>query len=47
MFARGLDQGVLLRPIGHTLYFMPPYVTGDSEFAQLVDTSISLLDALA
>ena len=35
-FAEGLARELLLRPIGRTVYFMPPYVLGDDEFALLV-----------
>ena len=31
------ERDVLLRPIGNTVYFMPPYVIGDEEFAMLVE----------
>ena len=36
-FARGLERGVLLRPIGSTVYFMPPYVIDDDAFALLCE----------
>ena len=35
-FAEGLKRELLLRPIGRTLYFMPPYIVTDDEFAALV-----------
>ena len=35
-FARGLERELLLRPIGRTVYFMPPYIVTDDEFAALV-----------
>jgi adenosylmethionine---8-amino-7-oxononanoate aminotransferase len=35
-FAEGLARGILLRPLGNTVYFMPPYVVTDDEFALLV-----------
>ena len=38
-----LDQGLLLRPIGRTLYFMPPYVIGDAAMAHLVEGSLQAL----
>jgi adenosylmethionine-8-amino-7-oxononanoate aminotransferase len=41
-FARALEMGVLLRPIGNTVYFMPPYVIGDEEFAQLVEAGLAV-----
>ena len=43
-FASGLKREVLLRPIGTTVYFMPPYVVTDDEFALLVDAALAILD---
>jgi adenosylmethionine-8-amino-7-oxononanoate aminotransferase len=43
-FARALERGVLLRPIGRTVYFMPPYITSDEEFGLLCDVSAQVLD---
>lgn len=43
-FAAALARGVLLRPIGNTVYFMPPYVTTDDEYAMLVDCALALAD---
>jgi adenosylmethionine-8-amino-7-oxononanoate aminotransferase len=34
----------LLRPIGRTVYFMPPYVLTDEEFALLADRTCDILD---
>jgi adenosylmethionine-8-amino-7-oxononanoate aminotransferase len=45
-FALGLEQGVLLRPIGNTVYFMPPYIVGEEEFARLVSTATAIADRL-
>ena len=39
-----MDEGVLLRPIGHTLYFMPPYVLTEADQAFLVRASLKVLD---
>jgi len=39
-----LAEGLLLRPIGSTLYFMPPYVIDDAAMHQLVDGSLRALD---
>jgi adenosylmethionine-8-amino-7-oxononanoate aminotransferase len=44
-FARALEAGVLLRPIGSTVYFMPPYVIADAEFELLVEAGIALAEA--
>jgi len=35
MFANSLDQGVLIRPIGNTVYVMPPYIMSPTETIQL------------
>jgi len=40
-----LDQGLLLRPIGQTLYFMPPYVLDDDALAHLAGGALRALDA--
>jgi adenosylmethionine-8-amino-7-oxononanoate aminotransferase len=45
-FEIALSRGVLLRPIGNTVYFMPPYVIGDDEFAMLVETGLAIVEAL-
>jgi len=37
---------LLLRPIGNTVYFMPPYVIGDAEIEILTQRTAGLLDAL-
>jgi adenosylmethionine-8-amino-7-oxononanoate aminotransferase len=39
-----LSEGVLLRPIGNTVYFMPPYVTDEGEWAMLMRASRQALD---
>jgi adenosylmethionine-8-amino-7-oxononanoate aminotransferase len=41
-FEAALARGVLLRPIGNTVYFMPPYVLTDDEFGLLADTGAAL-----
>ena len=35
MFANSLDKGVLIRPIGNTIYVMPPYILTSEETMQL------------
>jgi adenosylmethionine-8-amino-7-oxononanoate aminotransferase len=46
-FAAGaLARGVVLRPIGSTVYFMPPYIVTDDEFSWLVARTVETLDAL-
>lgn len=41
-----LARGVFLRPIGASVYFMPPYVLGDAELTLLAETTLDLLDGL-
>ena len=31
MFQKGMQEGVLIRPIGQTVYVMPPYILSNSE----------------
>ncbi|MEO6927713.1 MAG: aminotransferase class III-fold pyridoxal phosphate-dependent enzyme, partial [Casimicrobiaceae bacterium] len=45
-FAAALARGLLLRPIGNTVYFMPPYIVTDDEVAMLVDGCVRILDTL-
>ena len=45
-FAAALKQELLLRPIGNTVYFMPPYVIGENEIGLLAQRTAGLLDAL-
>ncbi len=45
-FQLALERGVLLRPIGRTVYFMPPYVLEDGDFARLVETGLAIADRL-
>ena len=45
-FAEGLTRELLLRPIGKTVYFMPPYIVTDDEFALLASRTGEILDAL-
>jgi adenosylmethionine-8-amino-7-oxononanoate aminotransferase len=35
----------VLRPIGNTVYFMPPYVVSDADFALLVERTLEILDS--
>ena len=44
-YRRALEAGVLLRPLGATVYWMPPYVIGEAEIGFLVDAVTRLLDA--
>ena len=41
-FEAALARGVLLRPIGNTVYFMPPYIVTDEEFGMLVQVALDI-----
>jgi adenosylmethionine-8-amino-7-oxononanoate aminotransferase len=40
----GLQHGVLLRPIGNTVYFMPPYIIQEDEIAQMAKAAMGGID---
>ncbi len=44
VFAASLRRGMMLRPIGNTIYFMPPYVIADDEFDHLVTQTLAVID---
>ncbi|MBD3790202.1 MAG: adenosylmethionine--8-amino-7-oxononanoate transaminase [Campylobacterales bacterium] len=39
VYQYGLKQGVLLRPLGNVIYFMPPYIISYKEIDQMIDTA--------
>ena len=43
-FTAAIEQELLLRPLGNTVYFMPPYVIADNEFELLVARTAEILD---
>jgi adenosylmethionine-8-amino-7-oxononanoate aminotransferase len=36
VYRHSLQNGVLLRPIGNVVYFMPPYIVGEAEMDLMV-----------
>ncbi|MDP2870173.1 MAG: adenosylmethionine--8-amino-7-oxononanoate transaminase [Methyloversatilis sp.] len=44
-YREALERGLLLRPLGNTLYFMPPYILDTAQTAQLADGARAALDA--
>lgn len=42
-YLAALDQRLLLRPIGNTVYFMPPYVISEADIEQLIQGSLIAL----
>jgi adenosylmethionine-8-amino-7-oxononanoate aminotransferase len=46
-YAAALARELLLRPIGNTVYFMPPYVMGETEMDMLVARTLDIVNAIA
>ena len=46
VYQYGLDNGVLLRPLGHIIYFMPPYIIMYEEIDKMIDTAYDAISAL-
>jgi adenosylmethionine-8-amino-7-oxononanoate aminotransferase len=46
-YARALDEGLLLRPIGNTVYFMPPYTITESEVDFMMSATEKTLQAIS
>jgi adenosylmethionine-8-amino-7-oxononanoate aminotransferase len=45
-YQAALEQELLLRPIGNTVYFMPPYIISESEMDMLVARTLEIVNAL-
>jgi adenosylmethionine-8-amino-7-oxononanoate aminotransferase len=39
VYRHGLENGVLLRPVGNVVYFMPPYVITPDEIDQMIEVA--------
>ncbi len=46
VYEYALSKGVLLRPLGHIVYFMPPYVISDEEMDLMFNTAYEAIKAL-
>jgi adenosylmethionine-8-amino-7-oxononanoate aminotransferase len=45
-FSLGLQHELLLRPMGNTVYFMPPYIISEEEMLMLVTCTLVIIDLL-
>ena len=45
-YSAALDRGLLLRPLGNTVYFMPPYVIAEDQMDMLVGGTCAILDGM-
>lgn len=43
-FSYAMEQGVLLRPMGDTFYFMPPYVINEDEIKLMADVALQSIE---
>jgi adenosylmethionine-8-amino-7-oxononanoate aminotransferase len=46
VYQYGLKKGVLLRPLGHIVYFMPPYIITKEEIDTMIDTAFEAIVSL-
>lgn len=46
-YRRAIEAGVLLRPLGNTVYWMPPYIVGEPEMEFLVSSVETILAQMA
>ncbi|RPI44132.1 MAG: adenosylmethionine--8-amino-7-oxononanoate aminotransferase BioA, partial [Betaproteobacteria bacterium] len=46
-YRSALERELLLRPIGNTVYFMPPYVIDEPEWRMLVERTLECIDHCA
>ena len=44
MFKHFMDQGVFLRPLGNTIYLLPPYIIKEEQLNTIYNAIIELLD---
>jgi len=45
-FSLGLEHELLLRPMGNTVYFMPPYIITEEEMELMVARTLTIIDKL-
>ena len=41
-----MQQGLLLRPIGNTVYLMPPYTISEPEIDFMINTTIEAVNSI-
>ncbi len=46
VYKYGLENGVLLRPLAHIVYFMPPYIISKEEIKKMIDTAYDAIKKL-
>jgi adenosylmethionine-8-amino-7-oxononanoate aminotransferase len=46
VYEQALARELLLRPIGRTVYFMPPYSISEDQLAMLVERTLDIVQSL-
>ena len=44
VYQKALDMGVLLRPLGNVIYFMPPYIITQEQIQTIADVACQCID---
>jgi len=47
VFQEALKQGVYIRPLGHVIYFMPPYCFTETELRYMIEVTYGVVNALS
>ncbi|MDD3477207.1 MAG: aminotransferase class III-fold pyridoxal phosphate-dependent enzyme, partial [Sulfurimonas sp.] len=47
VYEYGLKNGVLLRPLGHVVYFMPPYIISKDEIKKMMQVAYEAIQSLS
>jgi len=45
-FSLALEKELLLRPMGNTIYFIPPYIISEAEMDMLVENTLAIITAI-
>ena len=46
IYKKGLKNGIIMRPIGNTFYFMPPYIITEAEIDEMLDIAYKTIDEI-
>ncbi|WP_411710164.1 adenosylmethionine--8-amino-7-oxononanoate transaminase [Helicobacter marmotae] len=46
VFKKGLEYGLLLRPLGNTIYLMPPYILTKEQASYIIESLVKILKSL-
>jgi adenosylmethionine-8-amino-7-oxononanoate aminotransferase len=46
IFQEALKHGVYIRPLGHIIYFMPPYIFTKKQIKKMIDTTYKVVSSL-